>query len=35
VTEPVLLSGGNPRIAKGDGDAPAQACIAATSGCNA
>ncbi len=28
-TEPVLLSGGNPQIAKGDGDAPVQAYIAA------
>lgn len=27
--EPVLLSGGNPQIAKGDGDAPVQAYIAA------
>ena len=26
---PVLLSGGDPRIAKGEGDAPVQACIAA------
>ncbi len=26
--EPVLLSGGNPQIAKGDGDAPVQAYIA-------
>ncbi|MBO9713670.1 DUF1801 domain-containing protein [Sphingomonas sp.] len=30
--EPVLLPGGNPRIAKGDGDAPVQAYIAATPG---
>ncbi|MBS7700702.1 MULTISPECIES: DUF1801 domain-containing protein [unclassified Chelatococcus] len=28
-TEPVLLSGGNPQIAKADGDAPVQAYIAA------
>src|SRR5689334_5642671 len=28
----VLLSGGNPQIAKGGGDAPAQACIAAMPG---
>lgn len=28
----VLLSGGNPQIAKGDGDAPAQAYIAAMPG---
>jgi hypothetical protein len=28
-TRPVLLSGGNPQIAKGDGDAPVQAYIAA------
>ncbi len=27
--DPVLLSGGNPQIAKGDGDAPVQAYIAA------
>ena len=27
--QPVLLSGGNPQIAKGDGDAPVQAYIAA------
>lgn len=27
--EPILLSGGNPQIAKGDGDAPVQAYIAA------
>ena len=27
--EPVLLAGGNPQIAKGDGDAPVQAYIAA------
>jgi len=31
-TEPVLLSGGNPQIAKGDGDAPVQAWIAAAPG---
>jgi hypothetical protein len=30
--EPVLLSGGNPRIRKGDGDAPVQAYIAAMPG---
>lgn len=29
---PVLLSGGNPRIPKGDGDAPVQAYIAAVPG---
>ena len=29
---PVLLSGGNPQIAKGDGDAPVQAYIAAMPG---
>jgi len=29
---PVLLAGGNPRIAKGDGDAPVQAYIAAMPG---
>jgi hypothetical protein len=29
---PVLLSGGNPQIAKGDGDAPVQAFIAAMPG---
>jgi hypothetical protein len=29
VAKPVLLSGGNPQIAKGDGDAPVQAYIAA------
>ena len=28
-TSPVLLAGGNPQIAKGDGDAPVQAYIAA------
>ena len=28
-TKPVLLSGGNPQIAKGYGDAPVQAYIAA------
>jgi hypothetical protein len=31
-TVPVLLSGGNPRIAKADGDAPVQAYIAAMPG---
>jgi hypothetical protein len=31
-TEPVLLSGGNPQIAKGEGDAPVQAYIAAMPG---
>lgn len=31
-TEPVLLSGGNPQIAKGYGDAPIQAYIAAMPG---
>jgi hypothetical protein len=31
-TEPVLLSGGNPQIAKGYGDAPVQAWIAAAPG---
>ncbi len=31
-TEPVLLAGGNPQIAKGDGDAPVQAYIAAMPG---
>lgn len=31
-TEPVLLSGGNPQIPKGDGDAPVQAYIAAMPG---
>lgn len=30
--EPVLLTGGNPQIAKGDGDAPVQAYIAAMPG---
>ncbi|MEP9372850.1 DUF1801 domain-containing protein [Mesorhizobium sp. KR1-2] len=30
--EPTLLSGGNPQIAKGDGDAPVQAYIAAMPG---
>jgi len=30
--EPALLRGGNPRIAKGDGDAPVQAYIAAMPG---
>ena len=32
MNEPVLLSGGNPQIAKGDGDAPVQAYIAAVPG---
>ena len=32
VATPVLLTGGNPQIAKGDGDAPAQAYIAAMPG---
>ncbi len=31
-TTPALLSGGNPQIAKGDGDAPVQAYIAAMPG---
>ena len=31
-TRPVLLSGGNPQIAKADGDAPVQAYIAAMPG---
>ena len=31
-TKPKLLSGGNPQIAKGDGDAPVQAYIAASPG---
>ncbi len=31
-TEPILLSGGNPKIPKGDGDAPVQAYIAAMPG---
>ena len=30
--EPVLLSGGNPQVAKGDGDAPVQVYIAAMPG---
>jgi hypothetical protein len=30
--KPILLSGGNPQIAKGDGDAPVQAYIAAVPG---
>jgi len=30
--KPKLLSGGNPQIAKGDGDAPVQAYIAAMPG---
>jgi len=33
--KPVLLSGGNPQIAKGDGDAPVQAYIAAMRAGNA
>src|SRR3954467_13626302 len=32
VTQPSLLAGGNPRIAKADGDAPVQAYIAAMPG---
>jgi hypothetical protein len=32
MTEPALLSGGNPQIAKGDGDGPVQAYIAAMPG---
>jgi hypothetical protein len=32
VTRPVLLAGGNPQIAKGEGDAPVQAYIAAMPG---
>jgi hypothetical protein len=32
VPKPALLSGGNPQIAKGDGDAPVQAYIAAMPG---
>ncbi len=32
LAEPKLLSGGNPQIAKGDGDAPVQAYIAAMPG---
>ena len=32
MAEPVLLSGGNPQIAKGDGDGPVQAYIAAMPG---
>jgi hypothetical protein len=32
VAKPVLLAGGNPQIAKGDGDAPVQAYIAAMPG---
>jgi hypothetical protein len=32
VTEPTLLAGGNPQIAKADGDAPVQAYIAAMPG---
>jgi hypothetical protein len=31
-SEPILLSGGNPQIAKGDGDAPVQAYVAAMPG---
>ena len=30
--KPTLLAGGNPQIAKGDGDAPVQAYIAAMPG---
>ena len=30
--KPLLLAGGNPQIAKGEGDAPVQACIAAMPG---
>jgi hypothetical protein len=30
--KPALLSGGNPQIAKGDGDAPVRAYLAAMSG---
>jgi hypothetical protein len=32
IVKPVLLAGGNPQIAKGDGDAPVQAYIAAMPG---
>jgi hypothetical protein len=32
MTKPKLLSGGNPQIPKGDGDAPVQAYIAAMPG---
>src|SRR6476469_3268065 len=32
VAKPALLAGGNPRIAKGEGDAPVQAYIAAMPG---
>ena len=32
VTQPALLSGGNPQIPKGDGDRPVQAYIAAMPG---
>jgi hypothetical protein len=32
VTTPVLLAGGNPQIAKGDGDGPVQAYLAAMPG---
>lgn len=32
VTKPVLLAGGNPQIAKGDGDGPVQAYLAAMPG---
>ena len=32
VSKPTLLAGGNPQIAKGDGDAPVQAYIAAMPG---
>jgi len=31
-SEPVLLAGGNPQVAKGDGDAPVQAYISAIPG---
>ena len=30
--QPVLFAGGNPQIAKADGDTPVQACIAAMPG---
>jgi hypothetical protein len=30
--KPTLLAGGNPQIAKADGDAPVQTCIAAMPG---
>jgi hypothetical protein len=32
VVKPVLLAGGNPQVAKGDGNAPVQAYIAAMPG---